>query len=71
MRVGSKSRPFAYLGALATSLMSPIFLFLPRFREDSWMLEPQRLGVLVKYAKAAHERAGAHPHRSGLRLAGA
>ena len=60
MRVGSKSRPFAYLGALATSLMSPIFLFLPRFREDSWMLEPQRLGVLVKY--------GEGPHMSALAL---
>ena len=60
MRVGSKSRPFAYLGAVATSLMSPIFLFLPRFREDAWMLEPQRLGVLVKY--------GEGPHMSALAL---
>ncbi|HMD70622.1 MAG TPA: hypothetical protein VKF41_04730 [Bryobacteraceae bacterium] len=60
MRVGSKSRPFAWLGALATSLMSPIFLFLPRFREDAWMLEPQRLGVLVKY--------GEGPHMSALAL---
>ena len=60
MRVGSKSRPFAYLGALATSLMSPIFLFLPRFRDDAWMLQPQRLGVLVKY--------GEGPHMSALAL---
>ena len=60
MRVGSKSRPFAYLGALATSLMSPIFLFLPRFRDDAWMLQPQRLGVLVKY--------GDGPHMSALAL---
>jgi hypothetical protein len=60
MRVGSKSRAFAYLGAVATSLMSPIFLFLPRFREDAWMLEPQRLGVLVKY--------GEGPHMSALAL---
>jgi hypothetical protein len=60
MRVGSKSRPFAYLGAVATSLMSPIFLFLPRFREDAWMLEPQRLCVLVKY--------GEGPHMSALAL---
>jgi hypothetical protein len=60
MRVGSKSRPFAWLGALATSLMSPIFLFMPRFRGDAWMLEPQRLGVLVKY--------GEGPHMSALAL---
>jgi hypothetical protein len=60
MRVGSKSRPFAWLGAVATSLMSPIFLFLPRFREDAWMFEPQRLGVLVKY--------GEGPHMSALAL---
>ncbi|MGA2271366.1 MAG: hypothetical protein ABSH44_23115 [Bryobacteraceae bacterium] len=60
MRVGSRSRGSAYLGALATSLMSPIFLFLPRFRGDAWMLQPQRLGVLVKY--------GEGPHMSALAL---
>jgi hypothetical protein len=60
MRVGTKSRGFAYLGAVATSLMSPIFLFMPRFREDSWMWQPQRLGVLVKY--------GEGPHMSALAL---
>ena len=60
MRVASKSRPFAWLGAVATSLMSPIFLFLPRFREDAWMFEPQRLCVLVKY--------GEGPHMSALAL---
>jgi hypothetical protein len=60
MRVGSKSRGCAYLGAVATSLMSPIFLFMPRFREDAWMLHPQRLGVLVKY--------GEGPHMSALAL---
>jgi hypothetical protein len=60
MRVGSKSRPFAYLGVLATSLMSPIFLFLPRFRGDAWTLEPQRLGLLAKY--------GEGPHMSALAL---
>jgi hypothetical protein len=60
MRVGSKSRASAYLGALATSLMSPIFLFMPRFRGDAWMLQPQRLGVLVKY--------GEGPHMSALAL---
>lgn len=60
MRVGTGSRGAAYLGAVATSLMSPIFLFMPRFRGDSWMLTPQRLGVLVKY--------GEGPHMSALAL---
>lgn len=60
IRVGSNSRGSAWLGALATSLMSPIFLFMPRFRGDAWMLTPQRLGVLVKY--------GEGPHMSALAL---
>ncbi len=60
IRVGSNSRAAAYLGAVATSLMSPIFLFMPRFRGDAWMLQPQRLGVLVKY--------GEGPHMSALAL---
>jgi hypothetical protein len=60
IRIGSKSRGAAWLGAVATSLMSPIFLFMPRFRGDAWMLQPQRLGVLVKY--------GEGPHMSALAL---
>jgi hypothetical protein len=60
MRVGTNSRAAAWLGAVATSLMSPIFLFMPRFRGDAWMWQPQRLGVLVKY--------GEGPHMSALAL---
>jgi hypothetical protein len=60
MRVGTGSRGAAYLGAVATSLMSPIFVFMPRFRGDAWMRQPQRLGVLVKY--------GEGPHMSALAL---
>src|SRR5206468_7764757 len=60
MRVGSGSRGSAYLGAVSTALMSPIFLFMPRFRGDAWKLQPQRLGVLVKY--------GEGPHMSALAL---
>jgi hypothetical protein len=60
MRVGTKSRAAGWMGAVATSLMSPIFLFMPRFRGDAWMLQPQRLGVLVKY--------GEGPHMSALAL---
>lgn len=60
IRVGSKSRGAAWLGAAATATMSPIFLILPRYRGDAWMLQPQRLGVLVKY--------GEGPHMSALAL---
>ena len=60
IRVGMNSRAAAWLGAVATSLMSPIFLFMPRFRGDAWKLHPQRLGVLVKY--------GEGPHMSALAL---
>jgi hypothetical protein len=60
IRLGSKSRACAWLGAIATSLMSPVFLFMPRYRGDAWMLQPQRLGVLVKY--------GEGPHMSALAL---
>jgi hypothetical protein len=54
IRIGSGSRAAGYLGAVATSLMSPIFLFLPRYRGDAWNLQPQRLGVLVKYGEGPH-----------------
>jgi hypothetical protein len=54
IRVGSGSRGAAWLGAVSTALMSPIFLFMPRFRGDAWMLQPQRLGVLVKYGEGPH-----------------
>ncbi len=60
MRVGTKSRGAAWLGAVCTATMSPIFLFMPRFRGDAWKLQPQRLGVLVKY--------GEGPHMSALAL---
>jgi hypothetical protein len=60
MRIGSGSRGAAWLGAISTTLMSPTFLFMPRFRGDAWMLQPQRLGVLVKY--------GEGPHMSALAL---
>jgi hypothetical protein len=60
LRIGMGSRGAAYLGAAMTATMSPIFLFMPRFRGDAWMWQPQRLGVLVKY--------GEGPHMSALAL---
>lgn len=54
MRIGSGSRGAAWLGAAATATMSPVFLLLPRYRDDAWMWQPQRLGVLVKYGEGPH-----------------
>ena len=54
IRIGSGSRGSGWLGAAATATMSPIFLLLPRYRDDAWMWQPQRLGVLVKYGEGPH-----------------
>lgn len=54
VRTGTKSRGTAWLCALATALMSPSFLFLTEFRNDSWMLLPARLGVMAKYGEGPH-----------------
>jgi hypothetical protein len=60
MRIGTGSRGSAYLAAISTALMSPIFLFMPQFRADALQMHPQRLGVLVRY--------GEGPHMSALAL---
>jgi hypothetical protein len=54
IRAGSGSRRAAWLGAAAAALLSPSFLFMKNFRDDAWMLAPQRLGVLVKYGEGPH-----------------
>jgi hypothetical protein len=54
VRTGSGSRGMAWLCAIATALMSPSFLFLTEMRKDSWMLLPERLGVLAKYGEGPH-----------------
>jgi hypothetical protein len=54
IRVGMKSRRAAYLGAIATALMSPSLLILKNFRADAWHLLPVRLGVLAKYGEGPH-----------------
>jgi hypothetical protein len=54
IRVGSNSRVAAWLGAAATALMSPSFLFLTEMRHDAWRLTPERLGALVKYGEGPH-----------------
>jgi hypothetical protein len=54
IRAASRSRGAAWLGAAATALMSPSFLFLKYMRVDSGPLVPVRLGVLIKYGEGPH-----------------
>jgi hypothetical protein len=54
IRAGSRSRGAAWLGAAATALMSPSFLFLKDMRLDSGPLVPERLGVLIRYGEGPH-----------------
>ena len=54
VRIGSGSRRTGYLAAIATSLMSPVFLVLAPYRHGSWMHQPQRLWVLNRYGEGPH-----------------
>jgi hypothetical protein len=54
IRAGARSRGAAWLGAAATALMSPSFLFLKYMRIDSGPLVPVRLGVLIRYGEGPH-----------------
>jgi hypothetical protein len=54
IRAGARSRGAAWLGAAATALMSPSFLFLKDMRLDSGPLVPERLGVLIRYGEGPH-----------------
>jgi hypothetical protein len=63
-RMGSGSRWAALLAALAVATVSPSFLMIADIRQDAINnnLEPQRLGVLVRY--------GEGPHMSALAMLG-
>jgi hypothetical protein len=52
--VGSRSRRTAILSSAAAALVSPSFLFLPKFRLDSVHWVPQRLHVLMLYGEGPH-----------------
>jgi hypothetical protein len=54
IRVGSRSRGAAWMGAAGAALTSPAFLILKTLRVDSphWM--PQRLHVLEQYGEGPH-----------------
>jgi hypothetical protein len=54
IRAASRPRGAAWLGAAATALMSPSFLFMKNMRLDSGPLVPVRLGVLIKYGEGPH-----------------
>ena len=54
MRAAGRARGFAFLGAAATALMSPAFLFMKDMRLDSGPLVPVRLGVLLRYGEGPH-----------------
>ena len=53
-RIGSGSRVFSALAAMATALVSPSFLFLSNIRNDSVFGAPQRLHVLIDYGEGPH-----------------
>jgi hypothetical protein len=54
VRLGCESRGAAWIAATAAALLSPSFLFLPSWRDDSWLRHPTRLGVLVRYGEGPH-----------------
>jgi hypothetical protein len=54
MRAASQRRGAAWMGAAATALMSPSFLFMKEMRVDSGPLLPVRLGALIKYGEGPH-----------------
>jgi hypothetical protein len=54
IRAAGRSRGAAWLGAVATAVLSPCFLILREFRLDSGALVPVRLGVLLRYGEGPH-----------------
>ena len=54
IRAAGSSRTWASAGAAAAATLSPSFLFLKSFRNDSLLHMPQRLNVLVKWGEGPH-----------------
>ena len=54
VRAGGAARPWGWMGAAAAATLSPSFLFMRSFREDSFLHMPQRLNVLVKWGEGPH-----------------
>jgi hypothetical protein len=57
VRTGTGSRGAAWLAACAEALISPIFLLLKGYREDSLHWMPERLNVLIKWGEGPHTSA--------------
>jgi hypothetical protein len=54
VRAGSGSRCAAWLAACAEALLSPEFLLLKQYRDDSALWMPERLNVLIKWGEGPH-----------------
>jgi hypothetical protein len=54
VRVGTRSRSCAWVGAASAALISPTFLVLADLRHDSLWRVPQRLHVLIRYGEGPH-----------------
>ncbi len=54
VRTGTGSRGAAWLAACAEALLSPSFLLLKSYREDSLHWMPERLNVLIKWGEGPH-----------------
>jgi hypothetical protein len=64
IRIGSRSRPAAWLGAFLVAFVSPSYLFIAEMRHDAKLVQyaPARLNVLIRY--------GEGPHMSAVALLG-
>lgn len=53
-RLGSRSRLYGWVTALAAAVVSPSLLFMLHIRADVYPAFPQRLSVLVRYGEGPH-----------------
>jgi hypothetical protein len=53
-RIGTGSRSAAWFAACAEALLSPVFLILKSYRQDSLRWMPERLNTLIKWGEGPH-----------------
>lgn len=53
-RTGTGSRAAAWFAACAEALLSPVFLILKSYRQDSLRWMPERLNTLIKWGEGPH-----------------
>jgi hypothetical protein len=69
VRIGGRSRHTAWIAAAAHALLSPVYLLLKSHRDDSLLMMPQRLNVMLKWGEGPHMSAFAIiPWAIGLSL---